>query len=137
VLKKDAEIFPKNTFEGEIWFLNLLKWRNFKLQSDSEPKDKHFGGKKNHSIDSLCLQTCFEMSKNSEKSSKKTQLWLNLPLLKWFWVNHNFLDWYENFPTRTRLVCATIREIQRRPEGCPSNSSTTLEKKNWQNFFSP
>jgi len=66
--------------------------------------------RKYHSIDSssLCLQNCFEMSKNSEKSSKKSHLLLNLSLLECFFVNHNFLDWYEILTTESRLVCATF-----------------------------
>jgi len=48
------------------------------------------------------------MSKNSEKSSKKSHLGLNFPLLKCFLVTHNFLDWCEILNTQTRPVCATF-----------------------------
>jgi len=54
-------------------FLNLLKWRNFKLQSVSRPTYKHVCERKYHWIDALCLQIGFEMSKNNKKKvAKKT-----------------------------------------------------------------
>jgi len=58
-------------FRGQFQFLNLFKGKKLKLRSDLEPAFKYFGEKKYHSIESLYLQNCFDMSKNSGNSSKK------------------------------------------------------------------
>jgi len=77
-----------------------IKWFKINIQT-------HWW-KKYQIIDSLCLQNYFEMSKNNEKSSKKSHLWLNLSLLKYFSFAYNFLDWYEILTTNTRLVYTTF-----------------------------
>jgi len=59
--------FPKNTFGGEIQFLNLFEWKNFEQESTSKTTWKHTGERKCHSIHSLCLQNCLEMLENNKK----------------------------------------------------------------------
>jgi len=107
VLEKDAETFLKTHLELKFDFqtysnekIQTAKWFKTNIQT-------HWW-KKYPSIDSLCQQNCFEMSKNSEKTTKKSHLWLNLPPLKCFSFTHNFLDWYEILTTKTKLVCTTF-----------------------------
>jgi len=55
----------------------------------------------------VCKMT-LKHQKNCKKSCKKAHLWLDLLLLKYFLVTHDFLDQYEISTTQTRLVSATF-----------------------------
>jgi len=70
VLKKDAEIFLATHLEVKFDFYT---YSNKKLQTMKCSKQgyKYIGERKYHSIDSLCLQSRFKISKNSKKSCKK------------------------------------------------------------------
>jgi len=105
-------------FGGDIQFLNLLKWKTFKLLSDSKPTYKHIGERKYHSIDSLCLKKLFWNVKKQWKSSKKSHHSMaEAPSTKMLLGHSYFLDWYLILTTKSRLVCTTFgtKMIENRP----------------------
>jgi len=89
VLKMDAEIFPKNTFGGEVLFLNLLKWKNFTLQKDSKLAYKHIGEKKFIWLNQCVYKTALKCQKLGRKIAKNTSK--PEPPSTWMLLSHSLI----------------------------------------------
>jgi len=110
--------FSSNAFGGEIWSLNLLKWKtlNYKVL-----QIQHTNKLVKENIIQLTNCVCkmaLKCQKIAKKWLQKTHLRLNHLLLKWFLVTHNLLDWYEIFTTQTRLIWKTFPIFYIRNKHC-------------------